>query len=282
MLEKTDSTINHYFKPVKEFVRMVVKGHSNALVLLSDGGLGKSYTVLQTLKEEGLKEGEDYVFITTFATPLELYNILYDYREGKILVLDDLEGILTDRKSISILKSALWSANDKRMIHYHSTTSKLNAPSEFQFESRVILCMNDLVDNKIVNSLISRCMFFRFDISYHQKLDVMKAIAEKEGIAEEVVEFIRMNSSPATKNLNFRTLIHLWNAYRYEMNNGNTESWKTLGKALLETNGTLSLVWELSKSNKRIEEQAKEFAVKTNKSRRTFFRLRKKIDLVTK
>jgi hypothetical protein len=274
---QSKGVIEYYFKPVKEFVRMVVGGHSDALVLLSDGGLGKSYTVLQTLKEEGLKEGEDFVLITTFATPLELYNMLFNYREGKILVLDDLEGILTDRKSVSILKSALWSANNKRTIHYHSTTSKMTAPSEFQFESRVILCMNDLVDNKIVNSLISRCMFFRFNPSYQQRLEIIGAIAEKEGIAKEIVEFIKMNSGPVTKNLNFRTLIHLWNAYRYDMNNGNSGSWKILGKALLGSDGTLSLVWELSKSNKKVEEQAKEFTTKVNRSRRTFFRLRKKL-----
>jgi len=276
--QQSKEIIESYFKPIKEFVKMVAKGHSNALVLLSDGGLGKTYTVLQTLKEEGLKEGKDFVLITTFATPLELYNMLFNYRDGKILVLDDLEGILTDRKSISILKSALWSANDKRIIHYHSTSSKLDAPSEFRFDSRMILCMNDLVDNKIINALISRCMFYRFDLSYQQKLAIMKAIAEKEGISQEIVEFIKINGSPATKNLNFRTLIHLWNAYRYDMNNGDTGSWKTLGRALLESDGTLSLVWELSKSNnKKVEEQAKEFVAKSNKSRRTFFRLRKKL-----
>jgi hypothetical protein len=153
----------------------------------------------------------------------------------------------------------------------------MTAPSEFQFESRVILCMNDLVDNKIVNSLISRCMFFRFNPSYQQRLEIIGAIAEKEGIAKEIVEFIKMNSGPVTKNLNFRTLIHLWNAYRYDMNNGNSGSWKILGKALLGSDGTLSLVWELSKSNKKVEEQAKEFTTKVNRSRRTFFRLRKKL-----
>lgn len=275
--QQSKEIIENYFKPVKEFVRMVIKGHSDALVLLSDGGLGKSYQVLKTLEEEGLKQGKGYEYICVFSTPLELYHMLYA-NQNKLIVFDDVEGLLEDRKSIAILKAALWSNTNKRIVHYHSTTEKLRAPKEFEFKGKVILCLNDLVDCKIVNALISRCLYYRLILSYHQKIEIMKSIAEKEGIPQEIVEFIRINSSPATKNLNFRTLIHLWNAYRYDMNNGYTGNWKTLGKALLESDGNLSLVWELSKTGKKVEEQAKEFAAVANKSRRTYFRYKKLIE----
>ncbi len=277
MEEKIISSIDDCFREMKDFVKMVVKGYSNALVLLSDGGLGKSYQVLRTLEEEGLKEGEDYKYICAFSTPLELYHMLYE-NKNRLIVFDDVEGLLENRKAISLLKAALWSSTEKRVVHYHSTSESLQAPKEFKFDGKVIICLNDLTNCKVVNALISRCLVYRFDLSYQQKIGIMEEIATREGIHQDVIEFIKVSSSLATKNLNFRTLIHLWNAYRYDINNDNTGSWKTLGKALLQSDGTLSLVWELSKSNRKVEEQAREFMSNSGMSRRSYFRYRKRLD----
>jgi hypothetical protein len=266
-----ESVIEKHFGKMKELIRMVVRGYSNALILVSEGGLGKSYTVLQTLKEEGLKENEDFVYITTFSTPLELYNMLYANRD-KIVILDDLEGILTERKSISILKSALWSANGRRYVSYYLKTNKLDAPKKFEFSGRVIFCINDIRNNKIIQSLISRCLFYKLEFSYSQKIEIMRAIAEKEKIPIEVIDFIEVISSPATQNLNFRTLRHVWDAYRYDLNNGKNGSWKEVAKSLLDADNNLALIYELSKSEKPVKEQVNEFINMTGRSRATYFR----------
>ena len=259
------------FYKMRELVKIVVKGYSNSLILLSEGGLGKSYTVLQTLKEEGLKDGEEFVYITTFSTPLELYHILYENKD-KLVVLDDTEGILTDRKSISILKSALWSANGRRVLNYHSTTGKLQAPESFEFTGKIIFCINEIGHDKIIQSLVSRCLFYRLKFSYQEKLKMMEDIAKSEGIATEVMEFIKIYTTPATRNLNFRTLFHIWNAYRYDSDNGKDGRWKELAKALLETNEELGFVLGLIESARPVNQQVKEFITTRHMSRRTFFR----------
>jgi hypothetical protein len=271
-----NETTEKYFRPIKELVRMVVKGYANAVVLLSEGGLGKSYTVLKTLKEEGLEEGRDFQYIQTFSTPLELYNMLYVFR-NQIIVLDDVEGLLEERKAVSILKSALWSSDGKRHVSYYSTSERLHAPKRFLFPGRVILCLNDIEDSKIIRALTSRCLVYKFDFSYQQKIEIMEAIAGEQNIPSEVIEFIKLNTSPATKNLNFRSLIHLWDAYRYDMNNGNTGGWKTLGKSLLNADENLSLVWELARTKKPVKQQIENFKTTTGKSRASYFRYKNKL-----
>lgn len=263
--------IDKHFSKMKELIKMVARGYANSLILLSDGGLGKSYTVLQSLKEEGLKENENFVYLTTFSTSLELYNMLFVWKD-KIVVLDDLEGILTERKSISILKSCLWSANGKRYVSYYSKTKLREAPSKFEFKGRIIFCINDIRSNKVIQSLVSRCLFYKLELSYSQKIEIMRAIAEQEKIPIEIINYIQTISSPATQNLNFRTLRHVWNAYQYDLNNGCNGSWKEVAKSLLGANENLALILELSKTGKPVKQQVSEFASNTGKSRASYFR----------
>ena len=59
----------------------------------SQGGLGKSRTVLRTLAEEGVSP----VLVNSHITPLALYATLYYNRSGKVIFFDDVDSASSAR-----------------------------------------------------------------------------------------------------------------------------------------------------------------------------------------
>jgi len=155
---KQANTIRFFYE-VKNYIKMVAKDFSKGLVLKGSGGFGKSFAVMSTLNELGLKINQDYVLINAYITPLSFYETLYNYK-NKIIVLDDSSGILNNEKSLTILKNALWSVSDVRTISYMSTTDKLQVDSSFEFTGRIIVCCNKLNEKDLsVSALKTRCLY---------------------------------------------------------------------------------------------------------------------------
>ena len=270
--------LDKYFGVVKELVKIVVNGNATGLIVYGEAGLGKTYTILQTLAECGKKLGEDYIYISTHITPLELVNLLYKYQD-RIIVLDDVEKLLLDEKTIGILKSALWSSVGKRIITYYSTSEKLEAPEEFEFRGKVILLLNKIPkrNKEIVESLLSRVLTYKLDFSYEERLKIMYEMAKILKIPLEVVDFLKSKFTPALKNFNFRTLIQLNIIKQYYNENPN---WKNVAEKLLEQNidKRMKVVWELMNSNLSVKEQVERFRELTGMSRRTYFRIKARIE----
>ena len=209
-----------FFYEVKNYIKMVAKDFSKGLVLKGSGGFGKSFAVMTTLNELGLKINEDYVLINAYITPLSFYETLFNYRD-KIIVLDDSSGILNNEKSLTILKNALWSVSDVRTVSYLSTTDKLNVESSFEFTGRIIVCCNKLNEKDLsVSALKTRCLFQTVEFSYKDKLEILaeiskipyKELTDRERL--EIIKFIKENSDETT-SLNIRTLRHLQDIYSY-------------------------------------------------------------------
>jgi len=270
--------LDKYFGVVKELVKIVVNGNATGLVIYGEAGLGKTYTILQTLAECGKKLGEDYIYISTHITPLELVNLLYKYQD-RIIVLDDVEKLLLDEKTIGILKSALWSSVGKRIITYYTTSEKLEAPEEFEFRGKVILLLNKIPkrNKEIIESLLSRVLTYKLDFSYEERLKIMYEMAKILKIPLEVVDFLKSKFTPALKNFNFRTLIQLNIIKQYYNEN---ENWKNVAEKLLEQNidKRMKVVWELMNSNLSVKEQVERFREMTGMSRRTYFRIKARIE----
>ena len=106
------------FEIPKHFIKMVARGISNSAFLLGEGGIGKSYLTINIIKEE---VGNDFVYVNGVVTPLSLYKLLYENKD-KLIVLDDVFGLFESDRAVSLLKSALWSVKNRRIIHYHSTS----------------------------------------------------------------------------------------------------------------------------------------------------------------
>lgn len=223
-------------KVAKSFVEMVIKGYSNSCILMSKGGLGKSFLVVEALKENKLKEDE-FAVLTTYSTPLAFYGFLYENKD-KLIFLDDIEGILSDKKGLSMLKSALWSIGLERKVCYQSTTELLherNLPEEFIFTGRIIFACNKLrVKNKDVQAFKSRCLFYEINLSQKETLKMMKEIVKKPykkltlKERKSCLSFIKKNVDVTMSNLNFRTLIHIFDVKSY------SDKWKPLAYVVME------------------------------------------------
>ena len=68
----------------------------------SQGGLGKSRTVLRTLADEGVSP----ILINSHVTPLSLYACLYHNRTGKVVFFDDVDSIFGSMAHLGLLRSA--------------------------------------------------------------------------------------------------------------------------------------------------------------------------------
>ena len=221
---KTDLKLintSRYFSTLENYIKMIAQDYSNGLIIKGSGGVGKSFSVIKVLNELNA----DYIFMTTFSTPLSLYKFLYEHKT-ELIVFDDVSGLITEEKSLSILKSALWNATNIRTINYFSTSEKLDIPSQFEFTGKIIICCNTLNEkDSHISSMKSRCLFLELNFSYQDIIQLFYEIAKlpykKLSLDEriKIVDFVKENTTEATEQLNIRTLIHLFNLWDYSKNN---------------------------------------------------------------
>lgn len=266
---------DNYFRDLEDYVKMVAAGNNKSLFVIGDGGMGKTQTVLDTLRDNN----QPYAHFTTFTTPLELYSYLYIHRND-LIVMDDMEGVLDNKKSVGILKSCLWGYEDRNVVQYLSSTSLLMVPPRFEFSGRTIFLLNEFPKNKFVASLITRSIYYELKIPYATKLLMMDQIARKDfpgmSLADrmEVLEYIKRYSSEATSELNFRTLIKAFNMFTYSR-----DRWQPLVRVMLKADDDLANLKTIQDTmgDLNVSQQARLFSQNTGKGRSTFFRLKKKL-----
>jgi len=265
--------VNHKkYENIKEYIKIITnpKSRINCLILKSEQGLGKTTIVKNILKE--LKK--DILYINSYSTALSFYKLVYHNR-FKHIVLDDVYGLYSDEKGIAIIR-ALTNTEKVRYIKYESTSDKLDVPSSFIFEGSVIILTNKITP-EMDNSLLGRAIYREIKFSLSEKLEFMEKIAKfhynlKENELKEIMDFIRENVDETTKNFTFRSVLKIIEFYK-----NNKDNWKKLGLEELEKDDMLVLVKELIETYYTAERQVEEFVKLTGKSRRTFFRLKKKL-----
>jgi hypothetical protein len=164
-LEERQNLLAHH-------VRLVARKLSNALFVYgSQGGLGKSRTVLRTLADEGISP----VLVNSHITPLALYATLYHSRAERVIFFDDVDSIFGSMAHLGLLRSALW--GDPRVVCYGSSQLD-DLPGSFIFESRLIFCGNVIPKrNAAFNAVLSRCDIFQLDASQEEVVDLMRSVA---------------------------------------------------------------------------------------------------------
>ncbi len=270
-------------KIAKHYIKMVIDGYLNSVLLTSEGGLGKSYLTIQTLEDE---KQDDYVYFSGHISPLSLFKMLYDNFD-KTIVLDDVEQLFESKVSIGILKSALWEVGGKRLVCYATTSEKADdVPCEFEFEGGLIILCNKIPNknDEIVRALQSRTLKHHIKLTYAQKIKIMKRIIDnrtdlnnkdKEILKKDIVN----HTSICVKDFNLRTLEKLIQCYKYnQISKPKKEKlYLTLFENTTEVDEEKILVLKLMKKYKKTKKQIKYFNKITGKSRRTFFRIKKKI-----
>jgi len=263
----TSDLLNKIYYVPKEYIKMVVNGKSRGLLLYGEGGLGKSWNVKRVIKEAGLKEGEDYNFISGHITPLQFYKKLFENRNN-LIILDDIN-ILENKINLNMLKACLNDVNG--FVEYHTTNALKNTPSSFLFKGRIIILLNEKPEkSEHLKAVESRILTYPLEMDYQTKISIIFDIAKNdyEGLTtterQEIVSWIKENTNEATKNLSIRLLFMCFEFYKWDRVN-----WVELANSYIKTDEYLSLIVQ------GVGEQA--WCERTGLSRPTYFRYKKQL-----
>lgn len=249
--EKPHFPVNDRFKFLEDYTDMVITGAIPSLLVTGDGGLGKSFTVMNRFNIRGLRNAMaflpadgseidssvlanmgDYIVIKGSSTAKGLYRALYENRES-IVVFDDCDKVLEDKTAIMILKAAL-DSTEKRVISWNADMAKSdNLPKSFEFKGGCIFISNKRQCD-IDQAIKSRAMRVDLTMTVTEKLDRMAAILPSvsdycETIKNDALNFLIAHASIAT-DLNMRTLINICKIRKSSDEHEGISSWEQLAK----------------------------------------------------
>ena len=258
-------------------INVIIKSNDlHSLIIYGAGGSGKSYLVLNEINNK--LDKNDYIYFNGYSTPLSLYQLLYNNRDKKLIILDDMEGIFKNEISISILKNALWSTNNnERVVEYH-TSREMSIPNTFIFNANVIILCNKINEKDInFQALLSRTIVYEMKFTYLEKIEMLThLILERKDLTvkekNKCISILKNETSVITEDVNFRLLNKIISFVKIEFNNS-----VTLFNSTICKNEDKELINKLMLEFNTIELQAKKFMDLTGKSRRTFFRLKKQM-----
>lgn len=242
----SEFTINERFGFVEQMVDMIAKKTLPSCIITGEGGLGKTYTVLKSLKEAGLKNITDlggfevgtkvnisksFRVIKGFSTAKGLYRTLFE-GNGMTLVFDDCDSVLKDPVALNLLKSALDSYGE-RYLSWNADMRDDDLPKTFTFTGSIIFISNMPMD-RIDQAVRTRALCVDLSMSESQKLERMQVIAQSDEFLPEIsktakeqaLDFLNSNIGKVP-NMSLRTLIAV---AKITAKGGN---WKPLAKYVL-------------------------------------------------
>ena len=218
--------INSRFDFVEKLIKMVGTGVQPSAVITGQGGLGKTYTVIKTLKNLGLEdstsldeyeEGDvidrsnNYTIVKGYSTPKGLYRTLYENNDS-VIIFDDCDSVLKDPIALNLLKGAL-DSYDRRYISWNADLRDEDLPRKFEFTGRVIFISN-LDQSKIDQAIRSRSMMIDLSMTDDQKIERMETIVSSDEFMPEyetsakkaAIAFLKKKKN-SVKELSLRSLI---------------------------------------------------------------------------
>lgn len=221
--------INQRFNLLNNLTKMVVDGITPSIIVTGEGGLGKTHSVTQTIRDCGYEES-DFVFFKGYSTARGLYNTLFD-NNSKLIIFDDCDSVLEDKVAVNILKSAL-DSYERRTISWMAKMNKNDVyPQQFDFTGRIIFISNK-AKSSIDGAILSRSLTVDLTMTPSEKIERMSTILPlilpqyPDEIKSEALNFLKDNIE--SKSLNMRTLIMV-----IKMRYSNPDNWKNMATYML-------------------------------------------------
>ena len=170
------------FRSMYEFIDLLLgdSQYTQGAILYGDAGIGKTHSLEKRLA----KAKAEYALFNSYSTPLALYELLYrNNGPGKLVILDDVNTLLHDKKAVAILKSALFSPSGQRLITYSSTAKVLEdrgIPPSFIFTGRIFILLNEIPQTlrETFQALLSRVYSYEVKLSLQEKVDLVRIVFE--------------------------------------------------------------------------------------------------------
>ena len=238
--------INKRFEFVQQMVTMVGKKTIASAIITGQGGLGKTHTVLKSLKAQGLIDTTDlaafeegykfnssksYRVVKGYSTAKGLYRTLFE-GNGQVLVFDDCDSVLKDPVALNLLKGALDSYGE-RWISWNADMKDEDLPRSFKFTGSIVFISNMDAD-RIDQAVKTRAMCVDLSMTQMQKLERMEVIMKEDEFLPEYSMGFKLDALNLLKevahtvdNLSLRSLIAV-TKIRAE-----NENWKDLARYIV-------------------------------------------------
>lgn len=265
---------------LQTYVGTLVKSEINSLVIKGANGIGKSHTIINTLHDIGLKRGKHYIVITGHITPLQLFHMIgrtATLQKPRLIVFDDVDSIVQNKTSIALLKSALWEIEGKRLVSYHSSSSRVEGPATIEFRGKVIVVLNNIKQEGMFGKpLLDRGIMYEMllqpaeVIAYVEKILPSLAtglpVKDREAVWEQVKPF---SDNPS---FSIRSLLRAMEFYRLDPKN-----YLTLYVHSLHLSAEQKILYSVREEFTATKDQQTEWSARTGRSRAEFFREKKRI-----
>ena len=265
---------NKQIEKYKHYLNMLFKGHIYSVLCCSKAGLGKTHMTIELVKQSNIP----YTYKSGITTPMALYKLLYDNRNG-ILILDDIETIFSNDYIINLLKAALWVVDKKRQISYKTSSHALDGYDDtFTYNGMIIFLVNTIKGKRdeSFNALMSRCLKCEiiYTLTEIKKLssDIIYAKQDINNIQKNKIVDIVYRTIYPQHNFNFRLLERLVEFVKYDINNA-----EDMFLDSLEIDYDLDIFLTIVKTCKGVVNQQIKFSQETGKSKSTFYRQKRKL-----
>lgn len=250
------------------FLNMFKNGNCDLLIIESKGGLGKSRLFESILSEE------PYLRILSHITPMKFFILGYKFKDKKILI-DDVDGLLSQEENISLLKMFCETRETKEVawLTTHNLLAQENIPLRYETNSKVCILTNSFKElTKKISALKDRGWYIEFNPTDEEILSKIKEIISDVPsslpIEEKLEVFNLINEYSRFCDFSLRTFIkglHLCTECK------NKEvSWKKILLSEMKINPKLVLINDLIKKHNQDVQRVKEWE-KKGFSRRSYY-----------
>ena len=176
---------------IRDRVRSVVNRSTRGFFLYGPGGIGKTFAVSNLLNELKVK----WTSCNSHITGAGFYEYMRTNQDS-VIVIDDAEHLLEDKKALGYLRSATYGQNGQCVV----TRTTNEAREEFLFSGGIIILSNkSMGTSDPLKALATRMNPAEFVLSETEKRTLMRMIANKgvfgltPKICKEVLGFIELN-----------------------------------------------------------------------------------------
>lgn len=122
--------VDSLYGDLYSLVSLACKNKIKSLLIYGGPGTGKTYTIMKAIQDAGLVKSKDYVKLSGKASAIEIYKTLFMFRDGGLVLFDDLDTMWKDKEAANYLKAALDTSPVREISSLSSRMQNVSKMSE--------------------------------------------------------------------------------------------------------------------------------------------------------